>query len=103
MIEFQCDLHSVYFEVSERLQSKHYGDRIETQSYSSHISRIANGFLRHGGGLAAAIARNGGPVVQEQSQAYVKKHGQIPVRNILYLLTLTDWPSGCYRRWQLAC
>ncbi len=42
------------------------------------IVNAANSQLAHGGGVAAVIARKGGPVVWEQSRAWVKEHGPVP-------------------------
>jgi O-acetyl-ADP-ribose deacetylase (regulator of RNase III) len=42
------------------------------------IVNAANGRLAHGGGVAAAIARSGGPVIQKESNEWVRKHGRVP-------------------------
>jgi O-acetyl-ADP-ribose deacetylase (regulator of RNase III) len=39
------------------------------------IVNAANAQLQHGGGLAAAIARRGGPAIQQESDAWVRRHG----------------------------
>ncbi|HET7011781.1 MAG TPA: macro domain-containing protein [Anaerolineales bacterium] len=41
------------------------------------IINAANAYLQHGGGVAAAIARRGGPVVQQASDEWVQRHGRI--------------------------
>ncbi len=41
------------------------------------IINAANGQLRHGGGLAAAIVREGGKQVQDESNEYILKYGNI--------------------------
>jgi O-acetyl-ADP-ribose deacetylase len=41
------------------------------------IVNAANAHLEHGGGVAAAIARRGGPVIQEASREWVRQHGPI--------------------------
>jgi O-acetyl-ADP-ribose deacetylase (regulator of RNase III) len=41
------------------------------------IVNAANRFLKHGGGVAAAIVRRGGKEIQEESDEYIKKHGAL--------------------------
>ena len=41
------------------------------------IVNAANEYLVHGGGVAAAIVRSGGTVVQEESTAWVRDHGPV--------------------------
>jgi O-acetyl-ADP-ribose deacetylase (regulator of RNase III) len=41
------------------------------------IVNAANAQLQHGGGVAGAIAGRGGPQIQIESDAWVRKHGQI--------------------------
>lgn len=41
------------------------------------VVNAANEHLAHGGGVAAAIARAGGPVVDEESRAWVAAHGVV--------------------------
>lgn len=41
------------------------------------IVNAANEYLAHGGGVAAAIVRRGGEVIQEESDAWVKQHGPV--------------------------
>jgi putative ATPase len=40
------------------------------------IVNAANAHLEHGGGLAAAIVRRGGRVIQDESHAWVSAHGR---------------------------
>ncbi len=42
------------------------------------IVNAANAQLRHGGGLAAVIARRGGKVIDQESRAWVQQHGPVP-------------------------
>jgi glutamate racemase len=42
------------------------------------IVNAANAQLAHGGGVAAAIARAGGPSVDEASRAWIANHGPVP-------------------------
>ncbi len=41
------------------------------------IVNAANVDLRHGGGVAAAISKAGGPVIQEASDQWVREHGPL--------------------------
>ena len=43
------------------------------------IVNAANSFLKHGGGVAAAIVRKGGTIIQEESDRIVTSKGPIPV------------------------
>ncbi len=49
-----------------------------TQEPVDAIVNAANSQLQHGGGVAAAISRRGGPQIQAESSAWVRQHG--PVR-----------------------
>jgi O-acetyl-ADP-ribose deacetylase len=43
------------------------------------IVNTANSYLRHGGGVAAAIVRKGGVIIQEESDKIVARTGFVPV------------------------
>ncbi len=45
------------------------------------IVNAANAELQHGGGVAAAIARRGGPVIQRESDAWVRQYGKVSHAN----------------------
>jgi O-acetyl-ADP-ribose deacetylase (regulator of RNase III) len=42
------------------------------------VVNAANERLAHGGGVAGAISRKGGPEVQRESDAWVREHGPVP-------------------------
>ncbi len=42
------------------------------------IVNAANEHLQHGGGVAWAIVRRGGDVIQDESDAWIRKHGLVP-------------------------
>ena len=48
-----------------------------TQQDIDVVVNAANRGLAHGGGVAAALARAGGPVVQSESDAWVAEHGPL--------------------------
>jgi O-acetyl-ADP-ribose deacetylase len=41
------------------------------------IVNAANSHLQHGGGVAGAILRKGGEIIQQESNEWVKKHGPV--------------------------
>ena len=49
-----------------------------TNESTTAITNAANSHLMHGGGVAGAISRKGGPSIQKESSAYVKKYGPVP-------------------------
>src|SRR5262245_10239962 len=42
------------------------------------IVNAANEMLAHGGGVAGAIARKGGPQITSESRRWVEEHGRVP-------------------------
>ncbi|HEX7976861.1 MAG TPA: macro domain-containing protein [Anaerolineales bacterium] len=48
-----------------------------TQENVDAIVNAANAHLMHGGGVAAAISRRGGPQIQAESSAWVRQHGPV--------------------------
>ncbi|MEA2000264.1 MAG: glutamate racemase [Actinomycetota bacterium] len=42
------------------------------------VVNAANDTLQHGGGVAAALANAGGPIVQEESDEWIRRHGPVP-------------------------
>ncbi len=67
-------LRELKFPSSQYLQIVH-GDL--TQESVDAIVNAANEMLKHGGGVAGAIARRGGPVIQRESDKWVKERGQV--------------------------
>jgi O-acetyl-ADP-ribose deacetylase (regulator of RNase III) len=49
-----------------------------TQLAVDAIVNAANERLAHGGGVAAVIARAGGPAIRRESEAWVREHGRVP-------------------------
>jgi O-acetyl-ADP-ribose deacetylase len=47
------------------------------------IVNTANSYLRHGGGVAAAIVRKGGVIIQEESDKIVARTGFVPVLAVI--------------------
>ena len=48
------------------------------------IVNAANKYLKHGGGVAGAIAHRGGPTIQSESNNWITDHGCIDSRNPAY-------------------
>lgn len=49
-----------------------------TEERVDAIVNAANSHLAHGGGVAAAIVRKGGAVIQRESEEWVRQHGPVP-------------------------
>jgi O-acetyl-ADP-ribose deacetylase len=41
------------------------------------IVNAANAYLQHGGGVAGAIVRKGGQIIQQESEAWIQKNGRV--------------------------
>lgn len=48
-----------------------------TEEHVDAIVNAANAQLSHGGGVAAAIVRRGGATIQQESDAWVRRHGPV--------------------------
>ncbi|AAK43008.1 ADP-ribose-binding protein [Saccharolobus solfataricus] len=53
-----------------------------TEIEADAIVNAANSYLQHGGGVAYAIVRKGGYIIQKESDEYVKKFGPVPVGEV---------------------
>ena len=42
------------------------------------IVNAANEHLQHGGGVAWAVSKKGGPAIQKESDAWIRQHGPVP-------------------------
>lgn len=42
------------------------------------VVNAANDSLQHGGGVAAALARAGGPIIQQESDEWIRRNGRVP-------------------------
>jgi putative ATPase len=63
----------------QRLEVVH-GDL--TVEHTDAIVNAANGQLAHGGGVAGAILRAGGSAIQDESDAWVERHGRVPTGGV---------------------
>jgi len=66
--------HQYGFPSGQRLEIVH-GDL--TEEKTGAIVNAANSHLQHGGGIAAAIVRRGGAIIQGESDAWVQQHGLV--------------------------
>ncbi|ABP49870.1 Appr-1-p processing domain protein [Pyrobaculum arsenaticum DSM 13514] len=53
-----------------------------TEVEADAIVNAANSYLEHGGGVAGAIVRKGGAIIQEESREWVRRHGPVPVGGV---------------------
>ncbi len=58
-----------------------------TSEATDAVVNAANRFLKHGAGVAGAILRRGGSIIQSQSDAWVQAHGPVSHAN-------PAWTSG---------
>lgn len=49
-----------------------------TEQEGDAIVNAANNYLAHGAGVAGAIVRRGGPIIQQESDEWVRRHGPVP-------------------------
>lgn len=68
--------------MAERVFKVVHGDI--TQEETDAIVNAANSLLKHGGGVAGAIVRKGGDVIQRESDRIVKEKGPVPVGSAVY-------------------
>lgn len=72
---------SVILEGSHRVELV-FGDI--TKEKVDAIVNAANTYLVHGGGVAGAISKAGGPTIQQQSSEWVRLHGPVTHRSPAY-------------------
>ena len=73
-----------------------------TEEKVDAIVNAANSYLQHGGGVAGAISRKGGPIIQDESdrigfvavgQAALTRAGQLPARYVIHAVG-PRWGEG---------
>jgi len=73
-------LKSEYRTPSTQLLQIRHGDL--TEEDTDAIVNAANSHLAHGGGVAGAIVRRGGRVIQEESDRWIREHGTVPTGQV---------------------
>ena len=68
--------------INERVLKAVHGDI--TEEGTEAIVNAANSLLKHGGGVAGAIVKKGGKVIQEESDRIVSERGPVPVGGAVY-------------------
>jgi len=53
-----------------------------TEVEADAVVNAANSYLEHGGGVAGAIVRKGGEVIQQESREWVRRFGPVPVGGV---------------------
>lgn len=53
-----------------------------TEEEADALVNAANAYLKHGGGVAGALVRKGGPRIQAESDEWVQRHGPVPVGGV---------------------
>lgn len=74
-------LKAKYLTESKQVIQVRHGDL--TQEDTDAIVNAANSHLAHGGGVAGAIVRSGGRVIQEESDRWVRENGIVPTGQVV--------------------
>jgi O-acetyl-ADP-ribose deacetylase (regulator of RNase III) len=53
-----------------------------TEEEADALVNAANSYLQHGGGVAGALVRKGGPQIQVESDEWVRRHGPVPTGGV---------------------